>query len=157
MFINKVEQPVAMHDQHLRVLTGKSSGSAGAAVKERKLANHIALLIFRENDLLSFGALNKQLNLAAAEDKNLPSGITVVKDGFAFFEVAAIHHLGQRFTFFVVKQPEDGDISDHGHGCGHGVFISYGSQTARALSWAGLIGAIAMRFGALAQPPFSVT
>ena len=40
-----------------------------------------------------------------------------MENGFTLLEIAAVHHLGQRFAFFVIQKPEDGDFSNHRYGC----------------------------------------
>ena len=76
---------------------------ARAAIQKRELADYVACLVFRENHLLPFRAFDEKLNTSGAQDKDLAAGIAVMKNCFTFFEVAAVHHLGQRFALFIVK------------------------------------------------------
>src|ERR1700744_4602030 len=102
-----------MHRKQLRILAGQRGCGTRTAVKKRELADHVAGFIFSKNKFLAVSTFNKKLDTARAQDKNLPANIAVVKNGFAFFEVAAIHHLGQRFTLLVVKKAEDRHFSNH--------------------------------------------
>src|SRR5262249_43788560 len=119
MLVNEIEQPHPIQNEHTGILARDRSGGPGAAVKKRELADNVSLLVFRENDLLTLSALDKELHPAAAQDKDLSAGITVVEDGLAALELATAHHLGQGFALLVVKQAKDGDFANHAHGCGH--------------------------------------
>ncbi len=119
MLVNEIQQSLTVHAQQLRIFTRQRRGGAGAAVKKRELADHVTLFIFREDQFLPFHALNEQFNASGTQNEDFAAGIAVMKNRFAFFEVAAVHHLGQRFTLFVVKQSKDGNISDHRYSCRH--------------------------------------
>src|SRR5262249_29609144 len=105
--------------EHLRVRARDRGGGPGAAIEERELSDHITLLVLREDEFFSFSVFDVELNLAVAEDKDLAAGIAIVEDGFALLEVAAVHHLRQRFTLFIVQEPKNRDFTDHGYVCRH--------------------------------------
>jgi hypothetical protein len=65
---------------------------------------------------VAVSAFNKEFDAAGAEDKNLAAGISIVKDDLVFLKIAAVHHLSQGFTLFVIKKSKDGDFPYHRHG-----------------------------------------
>src|SRR5579871_3256873 len=140
MFINELHQSITVHGEQLRIFTGQRGSSAGAAVKKRELSNHVSRLVFRKDKFLAVRAFHEKLNAAGAKDKNLAARIAVMKNYFARFELAAVHHLGQRFTLLVIKKPKDGNFSNHGHGCRHwGLYLYLFSLSLRSNRWSSFV------------------
>jgi hypothetical protein len=120
MFVNEIQQAIAMHGEHLGVFASDGCGRAVSAIDKGKLADHIPALVFAEDNLFAIAGLHVHFHVAVAQDKDLTARIAVLEDHVAFLEIPAIHAPRQICALRIIQKLEDRDLPDHVHGRQHG-------------------------------------